>query len=591
MQKRILLIIWLTVITLFSCKRDFLDKGPDQNLTIDQVFSQRRYAESFLTSIYGLLPRNLYYADLTQVNPFIVGSDEMDTPWPGEFAKMLNRGAWNPDNIPVQAWKGMYEGIRKANIFLENVDKVPMGAADKQRWIGEATFLRAFYHFFLMRIHGPVPILDRALGAEEDYSNIRRRSLDTCVNFVATECDKAAALLPMTVTADKYGRVIKPAALALKAVVLLHAASPLWNGNPDYAGFTDNQGVQLFPAAYRKEKWEQAAAAAKACIEECEGGGYRLYRSAGNDPIKNYQELFLKNWNSEVLFAYNYGVEGWIEKCSFPRGMSGWSGWSPTQEQVDEYEMDNGTRPITGYNADGSPVIDPASGYREDGYTTEAQAGRWLAGVRNMYVRREPRFYASIHFNGSHWISRQLEFWISGLDGKVGGGYSTTGYLLKKFADPNVNLAQGRFVQKTGIYFRLGELYLDYAEALNEAQGPVSDVYEYVNQIRDRAGLPPLPAGLSQEGMRARIRHERRVELAFETLRYFDCHRWKIAYLTDNREIHGMNISTGTGLQDNSFYKRTVVEKRVFTAPKHYLFPLPQSEINKNRNFAQNPGW
>ena len=163
--------------------------------------------------------------------------------------------------------------------------------------------------------------------------------------------------------------------------------------------------------------------------------------------------------------------------------------------------------------------------------------------------------------------------------------------MLKKSVDPTANIAQGRFSLKTWIFFRLGEFYLDYAEALNESDGPVADVYKYMNLIRERAGMPALPTGLNAQQMRERIRNERRVELSYETHRYFDCHRWKIAAQTDNGPIYGMNISAGTNLQDDAYYKRTVVERRVFQGPKHYLFPIPQSEIDKTPNIIQNPGW
>ena len=162
---------------------------------------------------------------------------------------------------------------------------------------------------------------------------------------------------------------------------------------------------------------------------------------------------------------------------------------------------------------------------------------------------------------------------------------------MKKFSDPNVSIPQNRWVLKEWIYFRLGEQYLNYAEALNESQGAVADVYKYVNAIRARAGLPALPAGLSKDQMREKIWHERRIELAFETHRYFDTHRWKIAEFTDNRDIHGMTYTSGTSLQDNSFYVRRVIERRVFESPKHYLWPVPQVERNKVPGLVQNPGW
>lgn len=210
-----------------------------------------------------------------------------------------------------------------------------------------------------------------------------------------------------------------------------------------------------------------------------------------------------------------------------------------------------------------------------------------------MYVNRDPRFYASINFNGKEFKGRQLEWHNFGADGRGNEGrdYNCTGYTMNKYVDQEVNIAQNIFSLKTWILFRLGEQYLNYAEALNEAEGPVSDVYKYVNMIRDRAGMPPLPTGLSKDQMRERIWRERQVELSFETHRYFDCHRWKIAHQTDNGPIWGLNISEGTSIQDDAFYERTVNEVRVFKTPVHYLFPIFQTEMDKNPGLVQNPGW
>jgi len=582
-----------------GCKKNFLDKKPEEDISIEDAFKQRRYAEAFLVDVYAGLPNEIYFTDMADINPFIVASDEMNVPWPEKFSKMMNKGSWNSFNVAGQLYKNMYEGIRKANIFLKYIETTPLSGdfsqTTKTRWIAEATFLRAFYHFQLMRVYGPVPIMDYAAGVADDFSTIRRKTLDECVNFVVAECDKAIAGLPPHVVENRdLGRPTSVAALALKARVLLYSASPLWNGNPDYRTFADDQGTRLFPQTYVAEKWKLAAEAARDCIERSESAGYKLFRSYPNDPVKNYQQLFLENNNTEVLFARNSGRDRWMEACAFPGSLGGWNGWNPTQGQVDAYEMSNGIRPITGYTADGSPIIDPASGYVETGYATQDDpSGRWLKDTRNMYVNRDPRFYATINFNGSYFIDRRIQFWQTGADGRGNSGrdYNTTGYLLKKFIDPGVSLTQGRISLKTWIFFRLGGLYLDYAEALNEADGPVQDVYTFVNAIRERAGMPVLPAGLDQNQMRERIRHERRIELAFETHRYFDCHRWKIAAQTDKAPVYGMNISAGTSLTDDAFYKRTLVETRVFEAPKHYLFPIPQPEIDKHPIMVQNPGW
>jgi len=590
-QFRLLLLSLLVLIP--SCTKDYLKKAPDEDLDIKKVFSERKYAESFLTSAYNNIPVMLGAADWDQRNPFTGASDEMEITFLGAYSHLLNSGAWSANDYYPDVWGFMYEGIRKTNIFLENVALVPMPDEDRKKWIGEATFLRAFFHFMLARIYGPIPIGDHSYALNEDYLKIRRQPVDKVIEFIASECDKAAGMLDWSVSTDKLGRVTKPAALALKAQALLYMASPLWNGNPDYAGVKDNVGTALFPA-YDKERWKQAAIAAKACIDGAEANGYKLYRSASNDPVRNYQEVFIERNNAEVLFARNAGEHSHFERCSNPISYGGYSIFCPTQELIDDYEMANGQRPITGYNGDGTPVINAASGYMETGYVADKHPKDYYpAGVRNMYVGREPRFYASINFNGAIWKNRNIQFWFEGLDGRkrAGSDYCISGYLMKKMVNPTSDIFQNRFSLNTWIYYRLGEEYLNYAEALNEADGPVADVYKYVNAIRDRAGLPGLPTGLSQTDMRERIHHERRIELAFETHRYFDTHRWKTAAGIDSKEIHGMNIGAGNALNDDNFYKRTVIERRVFVAPKHYLWPIQQAEINKNPNLVQNPGW
>jgi hypothetical protein len=591
-------LLMLSILTVTSCRKDFLDKTPEEDITIEEAFEKRNYAEAFLTDIYAGLPNEIYFTDMADINPFVVASDELNVPWPEKFGKLMNKGSWNSFNVAGQIWKNMYEGIRKANIFLRYIPLTPVDAdftqQQKDIWIAEATYLRAFYHFQLMRIYGPVPILDNALGVDDDFNSIRRKPLQECVEFVVSQCDAVAAVLPMSrQDLRELGRPTGAAALAMKARVLLYNASPLWNGNQDFAAFKDNAGTQLFPPQYEEAKWKRAADAAKDCIEKCEAAGYKLFNLYPSDPVKNYQQLFIENNNTEVLFARNSGRDGWMERSAFPGSLGGWNGWNPTQGQVDAYEMANGEAPITGYNAAGVPSINTASGYIETGFTTTASANRWVAGVRNMYVNRDPRFYATVNFNGSMFVNRQLQFWPSGADGKNSAGrdYNTTGYLLKKFLDPTVNISQGKYSLKTWIYYRLGEIYLNYAEALNEAEGAVADVYKYVNAIRNRAGMPSLPTGLSKDEMRARIHHERRIELAFETHRYFDTHRWKTAASTDSKPVYGMNISAGSSLTDEAFYVRTEIETRVFQAPKHYLFPIPQGEIDKAPNITQNPGW
>lgn len=578
----------LLVLLVCSCA-DYLDKTPDEDLTLKEVFENRNYAEQFLTAAYTHLGRECYLAD----NAGFAGgaSDELEITWTYPYCNKLNEGSWNPNTIEPQHWKMYWEGIRIANLFLDNIGNTPMDQEAKDTWIGEAYFLRAIYHFYLLRMYGPIPLAGQSFDVN-NASPMERKPFEECVKFITEDCDRALNTpIPMQATSSRYGRVTKAATLALKSRVLLYAASPLFNGNSDYADFKNPNGTQLIPVSFNKELWKEAADAALACITQCEGTGYQLYRES--DPMKSYQNLFLQRWNSEILFAQNIDNNWMHESYINPNGMAGWSGYCLTQEMVDAYHMANGELPILGYNTDGSPVINPASGYVEKGFATKADPkGYYPDNIYNMYVGREPRFYASVNYNGAQWKGRRLEFWPGGKDGKTTGpDYTKTGYLLRKSSDENYDLATGNGKSLyTWIIFRLGEQYLNYAEAINEYEGP-SKAYKYINAIRNRAGLPDLPGGLGQDEMREKIRHERRIEMAFESQRYYDCRRWKISPQTDGSWIHAMNINAGTGIKDEAFYVRTSWEKRVFEF-KHYLWPVPQGEINKCRpSLVQSPGW
>lgn len=589
-----LLIITLAACSLVSCKR-YLDKTPDEDLTLKDVFANRLYTESFLTSMYAGQPQDINPVDYTRA-PWTGSSDEMEITYPGSYTHNINRGSWNAQNI-MDCWQFAYQTIRKADLFLENIDQLPLQDGytqeDKDHWTGEAHYLRAYDNFCVFRLYGPMPIMDRAMNPDEDFKNISRSTVDSCVDHIVQDCDAAAGLLPITVTSDKLGRATRAAALALKARVLLYAASPLFNGNADFKDFKSPDGRALFPQTFDANKWKLAADAAKACIDACESAGYGLYTAPGNDPVENYTSLFLQNNNKEVLWAMNFQAFQHLERCSSPISYGGYSIMSISQQLIDAYQDAQGRDVITGYNADGAPVINTATGYTETGFTA-ASGKYWDAGVSNMYVNREPRFYASVHYCGAKWKGSVIQTYFSGKDGasKNTTDFSKTGYVLRKFANPLINIQTNTgWDLKTFIIFRLGEQYLNYAEALNESQGPVADVYKYVNAIRARAGLPGLETGLSKEDMRARIWQERRTELAFEGHRYFDCRRWKIAAKTNTGNLNGLSINNGTSQQDPSFYKRAVADKRIFVAPRDYFWPVPQSELDKDPNLLQSMYW
>jgi hypothetical protein len=597
MKKYTTFLIVFSLIFIFSC-HDYLDKTPDEDMTIEDIFTSPIWTRNFLAHVYSWIPTEVNFADDGGLwrSPFVGGSDEMEIAYGGAYAHEINSGAWNATNVTrVPIWNETYQALRRVNMFLENVDNVPTTQDQIEVWKGEAYFLRAYFHFLSFRTFGPIVLLDHSINTDDDLLSYTRRPIDECVEFIIADLDRAFEHLPDNFSQQEIGRVTRVAALALKSRILLYAASPLYNGNTEFEAFRDSTGLQMFPQTYDANKWKLAADAALRTIQISESAGYGLYQSTTNDPVDNYQEIFLKNWNKEILFAKNLDRYAHHFRCADPISLSGYSIFNPTQEMVDAYEMEDGSTPIIGYMNNGlTPIINTESSYVEEGYAETAREGRWPAGVRKMFINREPRFYASINFPGQRWKNHILEVWYNGIDGrsKAGSDYCKTGYLMRKSMNERNNWNPWQVEQNTWVISRLAEIYLNYAEALNEFSGPTDEVYQQVNMIRNRSGLPNLEERLTKEQMRDRIKHERRIELAFETHRFFDVRRWKDAEILENRPIHSLNIFEGNFLQDDSFYKRVMVEQRIFTAPKHYFFPVEQREIDKNvRNLMQNPGW
>ncbi len=597
MKKYILFLVVSIVSLLMSCDQ-YLDKGPDEDLTVEDIFTSPIWTRNFLAHVYSWLPNETNFADDGGLwrSPFVGGSDEMEIAYGGAFSHEINSGAWNSSNITrVPIWNETYQALRRVNTFLENVDNVPTSRTQIETWKGEGYFLRAYFHFLSFRAYGPIILLDHTIDSDDDLLAYNRRPIEESVDFILEDLDRAIDLLPAVSAQEEVGRATSVAAMALKSRILLYAASPLYNGNTALEAFRDSTGLQMFPQTYEADKWKLAADAARLTIQTAESAGYGLYRSASDNPVANYSEIFINNWNKEILFARNVDRYGHHFRCADPISLSGFSIFNPTQEMVDAYQMEDGSTPITGYTNNGlTPIINPQSGYVESGYVETAREGRWPAGVRNMFVNREPRFYASINFPGQRWKNHNLAVWYEGVDGRrnAGSDYCKTGYLMRKAMNERNRWNPWQVEQNTWIMLRMAEMYLNYAEALNEFSGPTAEVYEHVNMIRDRSGLPDLEPGLSKEEMRARIKHERRIELAFETHRFFDVRRWKDAEISENKPIHSLNIFEGAHLQDNSFYQRIRVEQRIFTAPKHYFFPVEQNEVDKNvRSLIQNPGW
>jgi hypothetical protein len=347
--------------------------------------------------------------------------------------------------------------------------------------------------------------------------------------------------------ADK-GRATAGAALALKSRVLLYAASPFYNPSGDAT------------------KWAAAAAAAKQVIDLNKNA---LLPLAQLGSLWDFS-VAASNYSAEVIFATSVSATNSIESNNAPISYEGKGRTDPTQELVNAFEM----------KVSGKPITDNTSGYSAtDPYSTTGAAAR------------DPRLALFIIYNGQSFKSKAVETFIGGKDNVPTNINNTkTGYYLRKFLSESAAWATGTTAvnrNRPWIFFRYAEILLNYAEALNEASGPVPDVYTYINQVRTRAGMPNLPIGLSKDDMRIRIQNERRVELCFEGHRFFDVRRWKKGDEFFNKPVTGIQITkTGTALSYTPF----TVESRTF-ADKNYLFPIPQIELVKVTKLMQNTGY
>jgi len=592
----------VSMTMMVSCSK-YLDKQPDDMATIDDVWASRPQSQAYLSSVYSFIPDQA----AMQNNYNLLGiCDEGDFVWDAAWAGQMNIGNWNVASGYYDKWTKFYQGIRSASTFFNNIDKNndPTLSVDiRNSWKQEARALRAIYYFYLVRQYGPVVIMPDVpmdVNSSNQALQMPRSNFDTCINYIVREFDAVLQSpdLPQTFTNDKdKGRIDKRTVMGFKSRALLLAASPQWNGNTDYAGFRGPDGKALASTSYDANKWKLAADAAKAIIDDMPLGLYKKIPTGGTtfDPFISVRDVMIDRWNSEVIYcrpqmASSNAADGW-ERHVAPRFVNGWNGVGISQQMIDSYFMNNGKK-----------INDAGSGYSETGFS--AAAGTYTkAGTFNMYVNREPRFYASIIYNGANWIYKEdgkpvqtVELFFSGNCGKQGShDHSATGYLTCKNVSPNSNLIEWTGALRSNVMMRLAEMYLNYAESMNEwkdDQANREEAAKYINLIRERAGIPALEDSKksSQAAMRTAIRDERRVELAFENFRAFDTRRWLIAEETDGAPLMGMNVDAGKNLSDVAFYKRTVEEKRVFKKG-YYLWPIPQSEIVRNRACVQNPGW
>lgn len=605
MKKYIYITLIASLTFATSCKKGFLDQVPNDRLTLDETFSNRLTAERFLNNVYSLIPD-----EFAQRNPDVNrnagvwtgAADEAEFVWGFNQANNVNIGSWDANTGFVNSyWNNFYRGIRSATFFMANIDRVTQDITPQvtTQYKNEARALRAIYYFYLIRLYGPVVIIgDKVIEPDADSQALLlpRNSMDECVEYISSELEAAAANLPTTAINDaNYGRITKGQALAYRLQALLLGASPLYNGNTDLAILKNKDGKQLINQTVDVGKWKKAADAYKAFINQFVPGTYSLLRknTAGVlDPYLSTRDVFIDKFNSEIIMSrLDASIEGrQYELTPYHSGKNsetrGSGGLAATQNQVDAFFM-----------ANGRSIDDPLSGYVQTGTTMYKAPGSPIAtDTYNQWVNREPRFYVNITYHNSVWLNTTYgniitEMNNNGNSGKATGGndYSVTGYIVRKA----MGLGNWRESNRPVILYRVANLFLDYVEALNEATPGDADILIYLNQIRNRAGIPEygpgvgqIPVPATQALMREAIRKERRVELAFENVRFFDTRRWKIAETTDNGPIYGLSITQNLP----GFFNKVAFESRVFTK-RHYLFPIPSKDVTSDNLMVQNPGW
>jgi starch-binding outer membrane protein, SusD/RagB family len=576
---------------LLACNKQ-LDLQTDGRITMDQVFSDYNRTRGYLNSCYGFCPapymdRASFTDEAQDADDITPGSKYIN--WYGGSVTSITFSTYSPDyTTGASPWGNLYAGIRKCNVFLESIKTATVYATDAEKgaWTAQALTLRALYYLQLIKRFGGVPIIDKPLEINHDFSTDKRATFADVVKFILADCDKALTY-PATqdgfswnIYDNQFGIMTRAVAYAIKSQAVTYAASPLWS-----------DGTYT---------WAMAVEINKEALSQClNNGGYKLFNvvPAANIAQNSYALYAITSSNDlravdkETIYQSGAAMQIW-RYAGMPTNPSmDKAGPCPTQDLVDSYEMANGEAPITGYS-DASrlvPIINSASGYDQ----------------ANPYVGRDPRFYASIYYNGAvrfldQPAGKKVETFVGGTDeiSDINRKNTRTGYYQRKFNNYKSTLSNS--ADGAIRLFRLAELYLNFAESAYQSVGPDAIVTgtgfsmsarDAVNAVRARIGMPAIAAGLAKDVFEKKYRNERRVELAFEEHRFFDVRRWKILDQTD-KFVTGMRI-TQSGA--NLTYNRFKFTDRNCSSTKYLMYPIDQAEVDKVIGLSgvnwQNPGW
>lgn len=606
----------ISALLYTSCNNDFLNTKPLDQLSESTVWTDPSLTEAFVTELYGGLGNGGFdeqmLASLT---------DEASFTHPGRGITTITESRSNPADIGwvngTLSWSNMYLRIRACNIAISNLSKSPAGfsAALIERLNGESKFMRAYFYQQLVRYYGGVPIIDKPFGLTDTSFLSSRNTYEECVNFIVKDLDDAASLLNGKSMAA--GRASRAAALALKSRVLLYAASDLYDVNTAKSKSTVHSAyakpeILGYTSSDRAARWTKAKDAAKAVLD-LPGLGNKLNLTAPapkDEAIANYSNnaLARNGGEKELIFAryfINAKAEngGRIGLFNGPNGYHNWAGNAPIQNFVDDYQMMDGSK---------------------FSWSNPAHAA-------SPYENRDPRFYASILYDGAGWKPRtadvaskdpanqiqagQYEVIVGGnkvtyfgLDTRKSSvedwNGSYTGYYFRKFTDPNPAIIdQNTWQQIPWPFLRYTEAVLNYVEACIEL-GQEAEAKAWLNKVRFRSGMPEITA--TGDALRQAYRNERQIEMAFEEQRYHDARRWMIASSTLGQKVRIVNVigtlKPGKSVtlykydKDNYNYTYNVTnmdpgkENRAW-ADKMYFLPIHRDEMNRNKNLVQNPGY
>ncbi|MBL6647277.1 MAG: RagB/SusD family nutrient uptake outer membrane protein [Flavobacteriaceae bacterium] len=641
MMKKYLILIVLSLLSS-SCD-DYLDIVPDKTQELSLLFQRKNAAYTALVTCYSYIPQNdgIY-------STFVLASDEFTTPQAKETdAIRLMKGLQTTSDPIMSYWSGygasgrgqggLFQGIRACNELIENIDQVvDMTQDEKIQWKSEAMFLKAYYHYLLLTHYGPIPIVDVNLPISSDTESVKvnREPVDEVFNYIFSTIDTAIKGLPERVSnKNELGRIDKVIALSLKSRVALFYASPMFNGNSEfYGGFVDQDGVHYFNQIYDKSRWEFAAEVTEQAIEACLANGISLYNFNAEPPT--FDSYFYYNnqtiptmydlryaitepWNSELVWGNSMPVGGSNSWWQIQAGAlmksptsssveAAWQWIAPTMRMAELYYTRNGLPIDEDLNFDYENRFETSTASTLDPLNlVTIQNGQRTAKLN---MGREARFYANLAFDrgynrtwGQRWFLRMRK---GETHGRIANSndYLTTGYGLKKLVHPD---SEGDGYDKLIDYpwpmIRLAELYLNHAEALNEANGPTPEVYSALNEVRQRAGVPDVEVVWSDatkaktvnkhttlSGMREIIQTERMIELSFEGHRYYDLRRWLLADQHFNAPVMGWSVDE---TNEDDYYQVQDVGQRSFNKNRDYLHPISTDELARNSNLIQNPGW